>query len=35
VRTYLFGLDDEKHVIDGEGIAAFIKPLLRSQLRTG
>jgi len=24
VRTYLFGLDDEKHVIDGEGIAAFI-----------
>jgi SET domain-containing protein len=23
-RTYLFGLDDEKHVIDGEGIAAFI-----------
>ena len=24
VRTYLFGLDDEKHVIDGEGTAAFI-----------
>ena len=24
IRTYLFGLDDEKHVIDGEGIAAFI-----------
>ena len=23
-RTYLFGLDDEKHVIDGEGTAAFI-----------
>ncbi len=23
-RTYLFGLDDEKTVIDGEGIAAFI-----------
>ena len=23
-RTYLFGLDDEKHVIDGEGIAAFM-----------
>ena len=24
VRTYLFGMDDEKTVIDGEGIAAFI-----------
>ena len=23
-RTYLFGLTDEKHVIDGSGIAAFI-----------
>src|SRR5258708_4948745 len=23
-RTYLFGLDDEKTIIDGEGIAAFI-----------
>jgi hypothetical protein len=23
-RTYLFGLDDGKHVIDGEGVAAFI-----------
>jgi len=23
-RTYLFGLDDRKHVIDGEGVAAFI-----------
>jgi len=30
VRTYLFGLDDEKHVIDGEGTAAFINPLLFS-----
>src|SRR5581483_5721554 len=23
-RTYLFGLDDGKHVIDGDGLAAFI-----------
>jgi SET domain-containing protein len=23
-RTYLFGLSDRKHVIDGEGVAAFI-----------
>jgi len=23
-RTYLFGLTDEKHVIDGNGVAAFI-----------
>ena len=23
-KTYLYGLDDEKHVIDGKGVAAFI-----------